>query len=94
MPTADPSHITIVTWFIFGAQFAGLLAAWATRCSEGSRHQTLCQGTFLAALALVGLAAVLALGLNPGAWLACGTTLCTMVVAATWEFTRPTPQST
>jgi len=75
-------------WFALSAQIIGLVAAWVTRRSEGSAHQTCCQRVFVGSLLLVGLTTIACVSLGAGYWLCCGTTLSIMVVGATCEFSR------
>ena len=74
-----------VFWLLIAVQAAGLTSTWLTRLSEGSRCQTSCQRLFFGCLGLVGLATIASLGLGPGSWLSCGTTLSLMVVGVTWD---------
>jgi hypothetical protein len=75
-----------LSWIVLMAQILGLLAAWAARRAEGSRHQTSCHRLFFVALILVGGATTAAIGLGPGYWLVCGTCFSVMVVGAVCEF--------
>jgi len=68
------------------------LSAWLARLSEGSARQAACQRFFLACLLLVGLGTIASLALVPTYWVASGTTLSLMVLAATCDFRR-CPQS-
>ncbi len=61
----------------------GVLSGWLARAAEGSAYQTACQRLFAVCLALVGLANLVSIGLPPGYWITCGTSLCVMVLTAT-----------
>jgi len=82
------THLYAFTPVIVVIQALGYLSAWAARCSEGSRHQAWFQRLFVVSLLLVGGATIVSLGVGPGCWVSCGTTLSLMVVGATCEFTR------
>jgi len=71
------------------SQLLGLVTALTTRLSEGSKYQGLFQFFFLAYLALMGAATMVALAIAPGAWLGFGATCSLMVVTAITDFRRP-----
>jgi len=85
---ASPSLVPLF-WFVVAAQCLGILAAWFTRQSEGSRLQRACQLAFIASLLLVGLATIAALRLGAGYWLCCGATFSLMVLVTVCEFAQP-----
>jgi hypothetical protein len=70
-------------------QLLGLVAAWTTRLSEGSRYQTACQLWFLAYLALIGGATIVSGIVARGAWLGFAATFSIMVVMAASDFRYP-----
>jgi hypothetical protein len=78
--------VPLLTWIVVFAQVFGLVAAWATRRAEGSRHQTHCHALFFVAMIVVGAATAAATLLGPGYWLVCGTSFSVMVVGATYDF--------
>ncbi len=82
----------LVFWSLASIQLIGLLSACLARLSEGSVRQVACQRFFLACLLLVGLGTIASLTLIPAYWVASGTTLSLMVLAATCDFRR-CPQS-
>jgi hypothetical protein len=77
-----------ITWALIAIQLLGLGIAWGARLSEGSAHQGTLQLLFFAVLTLVGGATIIALGLGPGCWLACGVTLALMVLTVTCDFSH------
>jgi hypothetical protein len=74
--------------FLTALQVLGLVSAWVARMSEGSSRQTASQRVFLACLALVGTATIIALAIGPGCWLTSATTLSIMILTAICDF-RP-----
>lgn len=70
-------------------QLLGLMAAWTTRLSEGSRYQTACQLGFLACLALIGGATIISGVVARGVWLGFAATFAVMVVMAASDFRYP-----
>ncbi len=75
-----------VVWILSGIQLSGLVSGFMVRLSHRSRGEGLCQWVFLACLGAVGIATYWSLRLSPFAWMACGTTLCAMVLMAIWDF--------
>ena len=78
----------LVLWTLPVIQVMGLISAWLARLNEGCRGQTVCRWFFLGCLGLVSLATMISPNLGPGCWLASGTTLSLMVLAATCDFSR------
>jgi hypothetical protein len=77
------------SWFVWGlgiVQFAGLVSAWLTRLSEGSRGQSSCHCLFFACLALIGVATLLSVSLGMRTQLFCCLTLSIMVLTAVSDF--------
>jgi hypothetical protein len=73
-------------WLLIGVQLLGVSSAWTARLSEGSPWQTVSQYVFFATLPLMGIVTSIAFGIGPGCWLACCTTLATMVLTVTCDF--------
>jgi len=70
-------------------QLAGLVVAWTTRLSEGSRYQTACQLWFLAYLAGIGGATIVSGIVARGAWMGFAATFSVMLVMAASDFRYP-----
>src|SRR5690606_16808426 len=79
-----------VVWLLATIQLLGLISAWMVRLSEGSRRQVACQWVFVGTLALAGAVAMVSVALEPGYWLASGTSLSIMVLAATCDCRKST----
>ncbi len=73
-------------WFLAGVQVIGLLSAWLARLSEGSCNQVWCQRLFVACLAIMGMTTMAFVAVGTRQWLASGTTMSVMVLAAVWDF--------
>jgi len=73
------------------SQLLGIVAAWTTRLSEGSRYQTACQMLFLAYLALIGGATIVSVAVARGIWLGFAATFSMMVVTAASDFRHRWP---
>ena len=85
MPLNESAN-SLFAWLIVAIQLGGLLSATAARRSMGSSAEAWCQRLFFAALAAVGVTAMLTLLVWPGAVLASGATLAVMVLAVVWDF--------
>jgi hypothetical protein len=79
---------SMLGWSLGVIQVVGLLSAWLARLNEGSTRQVWCHWLFVACLALIGLATMAFVAIGARYWLASGTTLSVMVLAAVWDF-RP-----
>ncbi len=79
------SYAESLSWIVVVIHVVGLFSAWFARLSEGSHRQTQCQWLFLACLALVGVATLVASSLGAGIWLLSGATLSLMVLAAVYD---------
>jgi hypothetical protein len=73
-------------WLLVAAQVLGILTAIAARFSEGSPHQSISQGMFFAVMLLMGVANLVAIGVGPGCWVGCATTLAVMMLTVTCDF--------
>ena len=73
-------------WLLVAAQILGILAAFAARFSEGSPRQAISQGMFFAVMLLMGVATLVAMGVGPGCWVGCATTLAVMMLTVTCDF--------
>ena len=80
--------VSFLTWSMGLLQVAGLVSAWLARFSEGSPRQTYCQWFFMACLGLVGFSIMLSMAFGTRYWLASGTTLSVMILAAIWDFSH------
>lgn len=76
--------VSPLQWALVALQAWGILIAWLTRASEGSRCQSCCQYLFFTTLAVVGISTML-LALTDGMWIFSGVTVTLMVLATTWE---------
>src|ERR1700677_1050483 len=73
-------------WSLTAIQTCGLLSAWLTRGSGGSRLKSCWECLFLALLVLVGISTMAAIVQSRGShWIFGGATLGLMVLMAVWD---------
>jgi len=79
---------TYSAWGLGAILVLGLLSAWMTRLSEGSRFW---HRSFFVCLLFVGLATIASSELGAACWISSGTTFSLMVLTATCDFGREDP---
>jgi hypothetical protein len=76
----------VVSWFVLHA--LALALAWATRVASGSRMESATQLAFLAAMAVIGGAALVGQQIDIEIWPASAVTLMAMVLMAVIDLRR------
>ncbi len=87
----EPFVESMVFWASLLIPLLGVMTAVATRLSERCGYQATCQRFFFAVMGMAAVATLVALSSGVGSWLACGTTVSIMSVAATVDFSRTPP---
>lgn len=80
----------LIFWGVLALQIVGLASVVFARLPKSSCPiQACCRSLFVGCLIFVGVATMLAIGMESGCWAWCGTTFSIMAVGATFDLGSP-----
>lgn len=81
----------LIFWGVLVLQIVGLTSVIFARLPESCPVQACCRSLFVGCLIFVGVATMLAIGIQSGCWAWCGTTFSIMAVGATFDLGGTVP---